>query len=229
MVEKVVKQKYLDVIYNWTQGNSGKSLNENMSPKQGYHLAKKRVMARQWWHYMDTQYSNTEYPTNLWMWFAQTKMEYAQSLQIWTKAWPSLSCVSRKCPPNWCQMLIYHHLLNREMGKHRDNHPGNVLLNLVNGCENPRVGGSENSQMRGSLVMAFTRGCPMTITTLRYASLERELTQQSKHYIMSPSFQMRVREMQDGWMDYCCWSTSWWHVNGTGIQLTGLMMTQGMK
>ena len=95
-------------------------------------------------------------------------------------------------------MLMYHHLLNRKMGKHRDNNPGNVILNLVSGREtqSPRVKSSKNSQVRVSSVMVFTRGCLMTMT-LRFASLETEVTQLSKHYITSPSFQMK---MENGWI-----------------------------
>ena len=62
--------------------------------------------------------------------------------------------------------------------------------------ENPKVGGSENSQVRGSSVMIFTRGRPMTMT-LRYTSPDREVTQQTRHYITSPIFQIR---MEDGWI-----------------------------
>ena len=70
------------------------------------------------------------------------------------------------------------------MGTHRDNNPGSVVLNLVNGSDrpwgdNPRVGGSENSQVRGSSVMVFSRGRPMTLT-LRYATPDRDDTQNRK-------------------------------------------------
>ena len=80
-------------------------------------------------------------------------------------------------------------------------YPGNVVLNLVNGSDrpwgdNPRVGGSENSQVRGSSVMVFSRGRPMTLT-LRYATPDRDVTQNRKYYVTSPSFQMR---MEDGWI-----------------------------
>ena len=45
--------------------------------------------------------------------------------------------------------------------------------------------------------MVFSRGRPMTMTmTLRYATSDREVTQPSKHYITSPSIQMR---MEDEW------------------------------
>ena len=87
------------------------------------------------------------------------------------------------------------------MGAHRDNNSGSTMLNLVNGMAEPwgnnqRVGGSENSQVRGSSVVVFSRGQPMTMT-LRYATPDRDVTQQSRHYITSPSFQMR---MEDGWV-----------------------------
>jgi hypothetical protein len=217
MGDKIVKSKFIDVIYSWFQSKSPNSLNENISSRQAIRRTTGMVKKRP--HFFHTQlppgeeegdnrsvvtlygYPNPECPTNLWMCFAQTKLEYAQGVHVWMKAWSSLSCVSRKRPPNGCQMLIYHRLLKRKMGRHRDNNPGSVMLNMVNGSEtpwgnNPRVGGSENSQVRGSSVMVFSRGCPMTMT-LRYALPEREVTQQSKHYITSPSFQMR---MEDGWI-----------------------------
>ena len=146
-------------------------------------------------------YPNPECPTNLWMCFALTKLEYAQALKVWINAWPVLSVISRKVPPNGCQLLIYHRVLNRKMGPHRDNNPGSVMLELVNGlkkpgADNPRVCGSENSQVIGSSVLVFSRGCPMTMT-FRYASPGRDVTQHRKHYVTSPSFQMR---MEDGWI-----------------------------
>eukprot|EP00956_Cyclotella_meneghiniana_P004182 scaffold5121_cov40-Cyclotella_meneghiniana.AAC.1 len=215
--DRIAQSKYIDVIYSWFDAKSPRPLNENTSSMQPIRRTTGMVKRRPF--YFHTQlppgeeegdgksvvtlygYPNPECPTNLWMCFAQNKLEYAQGLKVWTKAWPALSSESRRCPPNGCQFLMYHRRFNRKMGKHRDNNRGNVILNLVNGSkmpwgENSRVGGSENSQVRGSSVMIFSRGRPMTLT-LSYASPEREVTQQSKYYITSPSFQMR---MEDGWI-----------------------------
>eukprot|EP00956_Cyclotella_meneghiniana_P032114 scaffold86725_cov23-Cyclotella_meneghiniana.AAC.1 len=214
MISKISRSKYLDVIYSWF---NDVSLNENASSMQPVRRTSGMVKKRA--HFFHSQlprgeeegdgrsvvtlygYPNAECPTNLWMCFPMTKLDYAQCLQVWTKAWPCLTCISRRTPPNGVQLLAYHRVLNRKMNPHRDNHGGNIVLNLVNGeevpwGENPTVGGSENSQVRGSSVMIFTRGRPMTMT-LRYASPDREVTQQTKYYTTSPSFQMKMR---DGWI-----------------------------
>ena len=44
--------------------------------------------------------------------------------------------------------------------------------------------------------MVFSRGRPMRLT-LRYATPDRDVTQNRKYYVTSPSFQMR---MEDGWV-----------------------------
>ena len=214
MIRKISGAKYLDVIYSWF---NDVPLNENPSSMQPVRRTSGMVKKRA--HFFHPQlpageeegegrsvitiygYPNPECPTNLWMCFPMTKLDYAQGLKVWTKAWPCLTAVSRKTPPNGVQFLGYHRVLNRKMNKHRDNHGGRIILNLVNGeevpwGENPTVGGSENSQVRGSSVMIFTRGRPMTMT-LSYASPDREVTQQTRYYITSPSFQMR---MGDGWI-----------------------------
>ena len=214
---KILQTKFTDVIYNKFPNRSPNSLNED--PKSMQPLRRTSGMVKRMPYFFRSQlpkgeeegdgkavatlygYPNAECPTNLWMCFPMTRLEYAQALRIWTIAWPSLTSVSRATPPNGVQFLAYHRLRRGKMGTHRDNNPGNVVLNLVNGSDrpwgdNPRVGGSENSQVRGSSVMVFSRGRPMTLT-LRYATPDRDVTQNRKYYVTSPSFQMR---MEDGWI-----------------------------
>eukprot|EP00956_Cyclotella_meneghiniana_P005533 scaffold7105_cov71-Cyclotella_meneghiniana.AAC.2 len=214
---KILQTKFTDVIYNKFPNRSPNSLNEDTNSMQP--LRRTSGMVKRMPYFFRSQlpegeeeghgkavatlygYPNAECPTNLWMCFPMTRLEYAQGLRIWTISWSSLTSVSRATPPNGVQLLIYHRLRRGKMGTHRDNNPGNVVLNLVNGRDspwgdNPRVGGSRNSQVRGSSVMVFSRGRPMTLT-LRYATPDRDVTQNRKYYVTSPSFQMR---MEDGWI-----------------------------
>ena len=140
--DRIVKSKYIDVIYSWFDAKSPRPLNENTSSKQPIRRTTGMVKRRPF--YFHTQlppgeeegdgksvvtlygYPNPECPTNLWMCFAQNKLEYAQGLKVWTKAWPALSSESRRCPPNGCQFLMYHRRFNRKMGKHRDSIGGSI-------------------------------------------------------------------------------------------------------
>ena len=140
-------------------------------------------------------YLNCASPTNLNTSLPMKNVEYAMLLSIWEKCWPWLSKVSRESPPTGFQFLIYHRCLQRRMGRHRDGFRSNVITNLMNGYDVP-WGEQEPKQVRGSSVVIFTRGRPMRII-LYYATIEKDLTQQTKEFISSDSFQM---VMGDGYI-----------------------------
>ena len=80
-------------------------------------------------------------------------------VRCWTAAWAQLSPISQACPPTGCQLMAYLTVFNSSVGRHRDN-----------GVQAPegkhgRLGNSEdeNSQIRGSSVLVYTRGPPMTL------------------------------------------------------------------
>lgn len=63
--------------------------------------------------------------------------------------------------------------------------------------KNPPVGGSKNSQIHGTSVIVLTHGnCPMKMM-FKYPTLDRHVSQDTKWYISSPSFQMKL---DDGWI-----------------------------
>ena len=146
-------------------------------------------------------YPNTECPNNKWMCRPANNMDYAQLLKNWAYMWSYGTEETRRRPPNGIQVLLYHKVLNRKMGFHRDNFGTNVMNRLETGRlpwgENPKVCGSNNSQIHGTSVIVLTRGnCPMKMM-FKYPTLNRHVSQDTKWYITSPSFQM---EMDDGWI-----------------------------
>ena len=141
-------------------------------------------------------YPNTECPTNKWMCRPLNNMDYAQMITVWAYMWSYGTEETRKSPPNGIQQLMYHKVLNKKMGFHRDNFKNNVMTNLENGTvpwgDHPTVGGSGNSQIHGTSVIVFTRGnCPMKMI-FKYPSLNGSATQEKKWYVTSPSFQMKM-------------------------------------
>ena len=76
----------------------------------------------------------------------------------WQAVWEHLSPISQVCPPTGCQLMIYQTLFGACIGRHRDNG-----LQPPDGSHG-RLGNSEdeNSQIRGSSVLVFTKGPPMT-------------------------------------------------------------------
>lgn len=147
-------------------------------------------------------YNNTECPVNLWSCNPMCKYEYAQLLRIWEVCWSSLTGKSRESPPNGYQLLAYYPTLDQGMNQHRDNYDSpTIIRNVVNGKEvpwgeNPTVRGAPNCQVRGSSVIIYSRGRPMTMT-FKYATLDKEVTQSTRDYVTSPSFQMM---MGDGYI-----------------------------
>ena len=210
--KRIANCKSLDLIFNHFENKCLLSLNETITSRQPCRRTSSVVSQGARFFESTLQegeeegsgevvvsmysYPNTECPTNLWMNYPMYKIEYAMMLKIWSLCWSGLSIVSRERPPTGCQLLVYHHLLMKNMGPHRDNYRQNVMVNLVNGVEPPwgdgaTVGGSANSQARGSSVIVFTRGKPMKIT-LRYVPIGGRVATETKNYTTSPSFQMRL-------------------------------------
>jgi hypothetical protein len=216
MIDKIAGSYWLDVIFNKFNNISG-SLNEwegSMQPvrrtlgvvKRRAHIYRSDLAPGEeegdGRHVISLYcYPNTECPTNKWMCRPLTNMDYAQMITVWAYMWSYGTEETRKSPPNGIQQLMYHKVLNKKMGFHRDNFKNNVMTNLENGTvpwgDHPTVGGSGNSQIHGTSVIVFTRGnCPMKMI-FKYPSLNGSATQEKKWYVTSPSFQMK---MDDGWI-----------------------------
>ena len=211
MMNKMKKTPFLDVTYNIFQNKNPKPLNETVTSMQPARRTCGVVTKRAHIFVSDLPpgeeegngdyvvsmygYLNCASPTNLNTSLPMKNVEYAMLLSIWEKCWPWLSKVSRESPPTGFQFLIYHRCLQRRMGRHRDGFRSNVITNLMNGYDVP-WGEHEPKQLRGSSVVIFTRGRPMRIK-LYYATIEKDLTQQTKEFISSDSFQM---VMGDGYI-----------------------------
>ena len=99
-----MQTKFTDVIYNKFPNRSPNSLNED--PKSMQPLRRTFGMVKRMPYFFRSQlpkgeeegdgkavatlygYPNVECPTNLWMCFPMTRLEYAQALRMWTIAWP---------------------------------------------------------------------------------------------------------------------------------------------
>lgn len=89
---------------------------------------------------------------------------FVMGLLAWRCCYPWLTAVSRKCPPNHCQILLYYWLLKGHMGFHRDNSNTADIKNVINANGLPHIhkghapSGAENSQVVGSNVIVLTMG-----------------------------------------------------------------------
>ena len=123
------------------------------------------------------------------------KMEEALIGAVWREAWPYCNVTTRGTAPNAIQICVYHGILGRKMGPHRDNNRWNVLKTIQSGTD-PRGevsthGGLANSQQSGSNVIIFSMGSrPMTMS-FRYPTPHRAITQNTKAYVTCPDFCMQ--------------------------------------
>ena len=211
--EKIGKTKNIDVRFNYYPNKSRTSLNVDTTSKQP--IRRTTGLCTKLPHVFETDtpdeedgdqetvatmygYPNMSCPATLWTCFAMSKIECLQMLLIWRAVWPLLSGVSRRSPPNSCQQLNYTRVgeRNMKMGGHRDNNDPKVIERLVNGQQDPKwrtVRGRARVRVkRGSSVVVFTRcNKPMTLTFM-YASLDGSITQETKHYVTSPSYKMQL-------------------------------------
>ena len=211
--EKIRITRNIDVRFNNYPNKSRTSLNVDQTSKQP--IRRTTGLCTRLPHVFETDtpneedgdqenvvtlygYPNMSCPATLWTCFAMSKIECLQMLLIWKACWSFLSGVSRRSYPNSCQMLVYTRVGERymKMGPHRDNNDPAVIERLLNGLQDPKwktVRGRARVRVkRGSSVIVFTRcNKPMTLT-FRYASLNGRVTQDVKHYVTSPSYQMEL-------------------------------------
>jgi hypothetical protein len=103
-------------------------------------------------------YSQSYRPPSDWRAAPMPVAVFDLGVACWQAVWEHLSPISQVCPPTGCQLMIYQTLFGACIGRHRDNG-----LQPPDGSHG-RLGNSEdeNSQIRGSSVLVFTKGPPMT-------------------------------------------------------------------
>ena len=103
-------------------------------------------------------YSQSYRPPSDWRAAPMPTAVFDLGVACWQAVWQHLSPISQACPPTGCQLMIYQTLFGACIGRHRDNG-----LQPPDGSHG-RLGNSEdeNSQIRGSSVLVFTKGPPMT-------------------------------------------------------------------
>lgn len=146
-------------------------------------------------------YTCREMKPERWMSRPMTNLEFAAILLIWMKSWPYLPEASRKYTPTVCQYCIYHKVMNKSMGRHRDNFEKSDLEELAYETGTLREGGKwcgvENSQVKGSAVLVYTMGnCPMKMV-FRKLSKKGGATQDKDMYEIEPRFCFRFK---NGWI-----------------------------
>ena len=109
-------------------------------------------------HYRLFSYSQSYRPPSDWRAAPMPRPIFDLGVACWVAAWCYLSPISQVCPPTGCQLLAYLTVFNSCVGRHRDN---GLLLPEGQHC---RLGNTEdeNSQIRGSSVLVYTAGPPMT-------------------------------------------------------------------
>ena len=137
-------------------------------------------------------YTCREMPIEMWQCRPATNEEYAAVCVIWREAWPYLTLESRKSPPTGWQYCVYHNVLQKHMGYHRDNFFRTDLKELA--YESGSLGaegkwcGVENSQVRGSCVIIYSMGnCPMNMI-LKVLSTRGGAYQEKRDYVVAPTF-----------------------------------------
>lgn len=135
-----------------------------------------------------------EMPPDVWMSRPMTNLEYAAMMIIWKKCWPYLPKDSCRCGPNACQYCIYQRVLDKQMGKHRDNfhRPDLKLLAGQRKAKLPVKGtwaGVRNSQVKGSAVIVYSMVSRLSPGGGAY--------QEKTEYVVEPTFCFRFER---GWI-----------------------------
>ena len=109
-------------------------------------------------HYRMYSYSQSYRPPSDWRAAPMPRPIFDLGVACWAAAWCYLSPISQVCPPTGCQLMAYLTVFGSCVGRHRDN---GLLLPEGQHC---RLGNTEdeNSQIRGSSVMVYTAGPPMS-------------------------------------------------------------------
>jgi hypothetical protein len=117
---------------------------------------------------------------------------FVASLICWRVCWKYLTEVSRKNPPNHCQILFYYGALKSKMGYHRDNFNVQFIKDIISGktiqLNGHPSGGGENSQIVGSNVLVLTMGNKPMKFSFRFPS-SGNVKGSRKTYVTSPKHQ----------------------------------------
>ena len=120
-----------------------------------------------------------------------TNAYFKMVLIIWRACWPRLRAISRRCPPNAWQVLVYHPELDKKMNWHRDNYTVDAVRRMSRGeplRENETWAGLKNSQQLGSDVIVFSYGnCPMKMC-FKVMNSQGGSQQDSDDYEFEPTF-----------------------------------------
>ena len=135
-------------------------------------------------------YSQSYRPVEDWRGEAMPLPIFHLGVECWRRAWSYLSPISQVCPPTGCQLLAYHTLFGSTINRHRDNGL------LVPGGKHSRLGNSEdeNSQIRGSSVLVFSRGAPMTFALSSPPSGKLPWTVTKDEYEIQPALTLSLED-----------------------------------
>jgi hypothetical protein len=147
-------------------------------------------------------YTCREMPPDAWMTRPMTNLEYAGVMIIWRKCWPYLPVQSRRRAPTAIQYCVYQEVLQKKMGRHRDNFFRTDLKLLSEKekavlKEDGKWVGVKNSQVMGSAVIVYSMGNrPMKMLFWRL-SLGGGAYQKKEQYEVEPMFSFRFEK---GWI-----------------------------
>jgi hypothetical protein len=138
-------------------------------------------------------YTCREMPAEKWQSRPATNEEYAAVAVIWREAWPYLTLESRRRLPTAWQYCVYQHVLEKQMGFHRDNF-FRTDLKILSKKKTSRLNrpgrwcGVTNSQRRGTSVIVYSMGnCPMKMVFKKLSASDGAY-QEKDTYEVCPSF-----------------------------------------
>jgi hypothetical protein len=144
LVERLATCLWLDEI--WKHKGTA-PLNNDANSKQPYRRTVSRV-ARET-HVFDGEdclsgflklvttlyaYPCAESPQHMITCRPMKKLEEALIGAVWREAWPYCNVTTRAKAPNAIQICVYHGILGRKMGPHRDNNRWDVMKKIKSGC-----------------------------------------------------------------------------------------------
>ena len=139
-----------------------------------------------------------EMPVTRWMCRPMKQLELAFALECWEDGWPYYAKDSRRLPPNWMQVCVYHGLLKSSMGQHRDNYDKAGLARMRAGLppydKDKMYAGVKNSQVHGTNVIVYTMGNSPMEMVFSCPNINYGIDQNTDKYITVKCYSIKCRE-----------------------------------